>query len=67
MHSPVSTRHARLLNFVDRLMGIYIDGHGLGTLFREVVAVKLGGRNVFLPDLAFYRADRSDAVKETHA
>ena len=67
VHSPVSTRHALLLNFVDRLMGVYVDRHQLGTLFREVVAVKLGSRNVFLPDLAFYRAERADAVKETHA
>jgi Uma2 family endonuclease len=67
VHSPVSTRHARLLNFVDRLMGVYIDRHQLGTLFREVVAVKLGNRNVFLPDLAFYDSARSGAVKDTHA
>ncbi len=60
MHSPVSTRHALLLNFVDAVLALYIDRRGLGTLFREVVAVKLGGRNVFLPDLAFYRSDRSD-------
>ncbi|TVQ19564.1 MAG: Uma2 family endonuclease, partial [Spirochaetaceae bacterium] len=66
VHSPVSTRHAQLLNFVDRLMGIYIDRHGLGTLFREAVAVKLGGRNVFLPDLAFYTANRADAIRPTH-
>ena len=66
MHSPVSTRHAHLLNFVDRLLGTYIDRHGLGFLFREVVAVKLSGRNVFLPDLAFYTADRADAVQATH-
>ena len=66
VHSPVSTHHARLLNFVDVIMRLYIDRHGLGTLFREVVAVKLGGRNVFLPDLAFYRADRSGAIGPTH-
>lgn len=67
MHSPVSTRHAQLLNFVDAVLRLYVDRHGLGTLFREVVAVKLGGRNVFLPDLAFYGGERADAVKPTHA
>ena len=66
MHSPGSTRHADLLNFVDRLLGIYIDNHGLGRLYREVVAVKLSGRNVFLPDLAFYGSSRTEAVKPTH-
>jgi Uma2 family endonuclease len=31
-----------------------------------VVAVRLSGRNVFLPDLAFYRAGREEAIKPTH-
>src|SRR6056297_2532930 len=66
MHSPVSTRHADLLNFLDRLLGAYVDRHDLGRLYREVVSVRLSGRNVFLPDLAFYRASRLEAVKETH-
>ena len=66
MHSPVSTRHAILLNFVDRLLGTYIDRHRLGVLFREVVAVRLSGRNVFMPDLAFYTQRRIDAVRQTH-
>ncbi|NBF40277.1 MAG: hypothetical protein GVY14_07660 [Spirochaetes bacterium] len=65
-HSPVSTRHADLLNFLDRLLGAYIDRHDLGRLYREVVAVRLSGRNVFLPDLAFYDAGRLEAVKDTH-
>ncbi|MFW5776383.1 MAG: Uma2 family endonuclease [Spirochaetota bacterium] len=66
MHSPVSTRHADLLNFLDRMLGAYVDEHDLGTLYREVVAVKLSGRDVFLPDLAFYGRDRRDAIKETY-
>ena len=66
MHSPVSIRHANLLNFVDRLLGTYVDRHGLGVLYREVVAVRLSGRNVFLPDLAFYRAGREEAIRPTH-
>ncbi len=66
MHSPVSIRHADLLNFVDRLLGSYIDRHELGMLYREVVAVRLSGRNVFLPDLAFYRAGREQAIQPTH-
>ena len=66
MHSPVSIRHADLLNFVDRLLGAYVDRHSLGVVYREVVAVSLSGRNVFLPDLAFYRAGREDAIRSTH-
>ncbi|MFW5842307.1 MAG: Uma2 family endonuclease [Spirochaetota bacterium] len=66
MHSPVSIRHANLLNFVDALLRIYIDRHALGVLYREVVAVRLSGRNVFLPDLAFFRTGREHAIRPTH-
>ncbi|MFP4301239.1 MAG: Uma2 family endonuclease [Spirochaetaceae bacterium] len=66
MHSPVSTRHADLLNFLDRLLGSYVDRHELGVLYREVVAVRLGGRNVFLPDLAYYTRDRTTLIRPTH-
>ena len=66
MHSPVSIRHADLLNFIDGVLRAYVDRHGLGLLYREVVAVRLASRNVFMPDLAFYRAERADLVRETH-
>ncbi len=66
MHSPVSIRHANLLNFVDALMRLYIDRHRLGVLYREVVAVRLSGRNAFLPDLAFYRTGREGEIRPTH-
>lgn len=66
MHSPVSIRHATLLNFVDRVLGSYVERHDLGVLFREVVAVRLSGRNVYLPDLAFYSTARAHLVRETH-
>jgi Uma2 family endonuclease len=54
MHSPVSFKHADLLNFVDRLLAAYIAKKRLGQLYREVVAVKLGSRHTFLPDLCFF-------------
>ena len=66
MHSPVSIRHADLLNFVDRLLGTYIDRKELGYLYREVVAVRLASRNVFLPDLVCVREDRGSIIRENH-
>lgn len=65
VHSPVSIRHAKLLNFVDRLVAGYVEAHDLGEVFREVVAVRLSSRNVFLPDLAYYRKDRLHLIRET--
>lgn len=66
MHSPVSIRHARLLNFLDRLLGAYVDRHRLGELFREEVAVRLSSRNVFQPDLAFYGAARRSLIRANY-
>lgn len=65
-HSPVSIRHARLLNFLDRLLGLYVDRRRLGELFREEVAVRLSSRNVFQPDLAFYRTERRGQIRDNH-
>ena len=66
MHSPVSIRHAVLLDFIHVLLASYLDRHKLGFLFREAVAVRLSSRNVFLPDLAFYRAARKSQIQDSH-
>ena len=66
VHSAVSIRHADLLNFLDGILRAYVDRRGLGFLYREAVAVRLSSRNVFLPDLAFYRAGRRRQIRETH-
>lgn len=67
MHSPVNLRHAQLLNFLDRLLAAYIERKRLGQLFREVVAVKLSSRNVFLPDLAFFTNAQVAKLLPTYA
>jgi Uma2 family endonuclease len=66
MHSPVNLRHANLVNFVDRLLSHFIDRRGLGVLYRETVAVRLGSRNVFLPDLVFLTTEQARQVGETY-
>ena len=65
MHSPVSLRHADLLNFLETLLHMYIERYDLGVLHREAVAVRLSARNVFLPDLAFIRKSRQSILGET--
>ncbi len=67
MHSPVNLRHAKLLNFLDRLLAAHIERKKLGQLFREVVAVRLSSRNVFLPDLAFFTNEQVARLSATHA
>lgn len=67
MHSPVNFRHARLLNFMHHLMDLYVQRKKLGEVHREVVAVRLSTRNVFLPDLAFFTTGQIGQLAESHA
>jgi Uma2 family endonuclease len=67
MHSPVNLRHADLLNFVHVLLALFIERKKLGRLYREVVAVRLSSRNVFLPDLSFFTVEQSGRLCATHA
>jgi Uma2 family endonuclease len=67
MHSPVNFRHARLLNFVHLLLALYIEKKNLGEIHREVVAVRLGSRNVFLPDLCYFTKEQVARLKPAHA
>jgi Uma2 family endonuclease len=66
-HSPVKLRHAKLLNFLDRLVAAYIERKKLGQLFREVVAVRLSSRNAFLPDLAYFTNEQVSRLRPTYA
>lgn len=67
MHSPVNLRHARLVNFLDRLIGSYVEHEDLGELHRESVAVRLSIRETFLPDLAFFTKGQIARLAPTHA
>src|SRR2546423_11622313 len=67
MHSPVSIRHAEILNFVDRLLAAYIEKKNLGELFRENVAVRLDERNVFMPDLCFFTKEQATQLAPNFA
>ncbi len=55
------------LNFVHLLMGSSMDARNLGKVYREVVAVRLSARNVFLPDLAFFTHDQVRRLGATFA
>jgi len=66
MHSPVTLRHATYVNFLDRLMGQYIEEFDLGILHRENVAVRLGTRDTFLPDLAFFTREQAARLADAY-
>jgi Uma2 family endonuclease len=67
MHSPVNLRHARLMNFMDRLLGTYIEHEDLGELHRESVAVRLSVREMFMPDLLFFTKAQAARLAATHS
>lgn len=68
MHSPVNFRHATLVNFLDRLLALYIEQADLGgVLHREAVAVRLSARETFMPDLSYFTAAQAARLGTTHA
>lgn len=67
MHSPVNLRHARMINFMDRLLGAYIEHEDLGELHRETVAIRLSVRETFMPDLAYFTKAQTARLAATHA
>lgn len=67
MHSPVNIRHAILLNFVERLMALYVEHRKAGIILCEGWAVRLSPRNVFLPDLCYFTPEQTRALRETFA
>ena len=66
MHSPVSLLHGNLTNFLDRLLAAYVERERLGVVHREVIAVRLSQRTVFMPDIAFYTREQELLFQETH-
>src|SRR4051812_39698973 len=67
MHSPVNLRHARLVNFLDCLLRLYIEHRDLGELHRESVAIRLSIRETSLPDLAYFTRGQAARLTATHA
>jgi Uma2 family endonuclease len=67
VHSPVNIRHARLLNFLDTLLRLYIEHRKLGELFRELVAVRFDQRRTLMPDLCFFKNEQLAQIEPTFA
>jgi Uma2 family endonuclease len=66
MHSPVSLPHSRLVSFMDRLLGTYVEKHDLGEVHREGWAIRLSTRNVLMPDVAYYTTAQMKRFTETY-
>jgi len=67
MHSPVTLHHSRYINFLDRLIGLYIEEFHLGELHRENIAVRLGPRDTILPDLSYFTREQVTRLGDAYA
>ena len=66
-HSPVNFRHANLLDFLYFLMTGFVESRKLGKVYKEVVAVRLNSRQVFLPDLSFFTTKQLKKLEPAYA
>jgi len=67
MHSPVHLNHAKLVDFVRVLMKHWVESHDLGIVLSEVWAVRLGSRNVFMPDICWFDPGQTARLNDTFA
>jgi Uma2 family endonuclease len=67
MHSPVSLRHANLVNFLDRLMGLYVEARRLGAVHRESWVVRLSARRAVMPDVAYFTPEQVARFASTYS
>lgn len=63
--SPSPTRfHQRIVYVLTRLVGDFVDDHGLGEVYGGPVDVRLGAYTVLVPDLLFIRTERLAIYEE---
>ena len=67
MHSPVSFRHATILNFLQVLLVMYVERLRLGRVDRENIALCLSPRDVFMPDLLFFNTAQVARLRHDYA
>jgi Uma2 family endonuclease len=64
MYSPASKRHQNIADFLLKVMGTYVESHGLGMVISAPFQMKLErGRE---PDLLFVASEHLDRLEETY-
>lgn len=66
MASPVSISHSDVRAFLHALLGMYVDERGLGRVFGEKVAFRIGEHWSPEPDIGFVSKARQDAIEKNH-
>ena len=63
MHSPPLDVHERLFAFLFRLLGDYVEEHGLGEVRGSRTPVILAEDQVYEPDILFVSRERADIIQ----
>ena len=66
MMSPANTAHVRLTSFLDRVVGVFVERHGLGEVFGPELATRLTPHIRRVPDIMFVAKQRLGNVGATH-
>jgi Uma2 family endonuclease len=67
MVSPASARHQEVGSFLEKVLGIYVEAHHLGSLFRAPFVMRLAARpSGREPDLIFISRDRAQLIKSNY-
>jgi Uma2 family endonuclease len=66
MASPESTDHNKLVSWLDRVIGNFVQERGLGETTVNKVAFRLTDRSAPEPDFAFVRAERAKDIRSGH-
>ena len=64
--SPPGAEHGRSSLFLAELLDVYAQERGLGVVFPDGLALRLGG-SARIPDVAFFRHEHLGRVKEAYA
>jgi Uma2 family endonuclease len=65
--SPSSSRHVRIVSWLDRVMGLFVRAHDLGEVFGGELMVRFAAlRRRRVPDLMFVAKGRLGLVDENH-
>lgn len=65
VHMPNSVKHQQVINFLDRLLGMFVELLGLGIVLTDRIAVRLAPDVVREPDLFFLANAHSERLKPT--
>lgn len=63
---PYAIQHQEIINFLDRLLGIFVEMMGLGVVLTDRIAMRIKPNVAREPDLLFVTNEHRDRLKRTY-